>query len=150
MKGKIAHVSADKKAILINLETLCKHKVDTSVMVNVKRPKRSTKQNSLYWVKLEWVIDQLCEASDIMRPSPEAVHENLKQWYRLKYNLPADFSTAELDSYEYTLYCNRVDCDVFTIQLGVDIRPFWSLYDAFCDWLQYNPDGSFREFREVL
>ena len=145
MIGKVKLISQDKKGIFIDqLDKQYKGKEQDTVEVNVKHPKRSKQQNSRYWVLLQWVIDELFEASDILKPSSKSVHEQIKAWYELKYGVE-DFSTADLDKFDHCIFADRVENEVFIGQLHVDTSPFNSAYEAFKIW-QEGTGGTFKEF----
>lgn len=152
MIGHIQAIYEDKKQVLISFDIQPAFKQFQPVNVQRAKKWRTGQQNGLYFAFLSWCIHikggRLSETAG--RFDVLGLHEDVKIWYRSKWPecCNADFSTAEMSRMEYSEFVQRVDYEFFVSKCGIDTSPFWSEYDNFKAWLEFNPGCTFKMYMD--
>lgn len=135
MTGIIKHITSDKKAIMVELSSKTKYHLNDCVEIKRKHSGRTLSQNSFYWLYLSWLINP--EGGNLKEQghfSVSGLHEDFKEWYKetYKHDLNTiDFSTADLNTYEFCYYFERINLEVVNMILNVDTSPFLKEYEDF-------------------
>jgi hypothetical protein len=92
---------------------------------------RSTSQNSLYWVFLQWLIDN--GMRDMGHYSADALHLDFKAHFLSEKRFDKgqikaieEGSTTQLNKVEFGQYMDQVN--LLAIELGIETEPFWKEY----------------------
>jgi hypothetical protein len=95
---------------------------------------RTRDQNSLYWVYLNWLIEEggMKEHGHF---SVQSLHENFRQHFlaektytKGEFKAIAEATTTNLGKCEFGEYIGKID-QLVTGFLGIDTTPFWEEYE---------------------
>jgi len=133
------------KAKIIKTKTDEKGRLLAVVQFNRKAPKEGTifvakwgavrtlSQNSLYWVFLNWLINE-AGLKDKGHFSEDALHLDLKKHFvaekvfeKDKFKAIEEGTTATMDKVEFGEYMDKVD-GFMNDFFGIDTSPFWKEY----------------------
>jgi hypothetical protein len=155
MLGRITAVGDDKQSVYVEFDSKVSFNMGQEVTVNNPRKLRTQKQNSLYWVFLEWVINPF--GGDLQSQGhfhPDALHDNVKAWVEVthphKFKIDKRFTTTELTRKEFGEFFDLVKQELFVEILSVDISGFEKDYERFGTWQETNPGGMNEYLKERL
>jgi len=146
MLGKIIEADENHIEFTIHLDQPGNFKLGQEVTINPAKKIRSLKQNSFYWVFLEWLINPF--GGDLQSQghfSVEGLHEDIKSWIKAvhehDFKTDREFTTTELTRQEFKKFFDIVSQDLMVDKLGVDTSGFWQDYQRFENWQTTNPGG---------
>ena len=146
MNGKIIEADENHIEFTVHLDQPGNFKLGQEVTINQAKKIRSLKQNSFYWVFLEWLINPF--GGDLQSQghfSVEGLHEDIKSWIKAThehdFKMDREFTTTELTRQEFKKFFDIVSQDLMVDKLGVDTSGFWQDYQRFENWQTTNPGG---------
>ncbi len=155
MDGKIICADDNHREFTVILEQPASFKLNQEVTVNPVKKIRSLKQNSFYWVFLEWLINPF--GGDLQSQghfSIEGLHEDIKAWIKAThehdFKMDKRFTTTELTRQEFKKFFDIVSQELMIDILGVDTSGFWQDYQRFENWQVTNPGGMSEYLRERM
>ena len=132
MIGQIRAVGDDKKSVYIEFKEPGKYKLNQLVEVKEHRPHRTLRQNRLYWGFLQWCISR--EGGGLIDEghfSVDGLHADIKAWIQSEYpnqfNFRELFSSAALNTKEFTEFVELVDRELMIKFFGIDTSRFWAM-----------------------
>jgi hypothetical protein len=133
MLGLVRDIQLNK--ITIEFTEPVKFKIGQQVDVKEHRKNRSLSQNKLYWGFLSWCISR--EGGDLINEghwSTDALHLDIKSWiqatYPNKFNIKELFSSATLNTKEFTEFVEIVDRELMVQFFGIDTSRFWGMVNS--------------------
>lgn len=134
MIGQIRAIGDDKKSVYIEFQEPVKFKLNQPVEVKDYRQQRTLQQNRLYWGFLQWCISR--EGGGLIDEghfSVDGLHADIKAWIQSEYpnqfNFKELFSSAALNTKEFTEFIELVDRELMIKFFGIDTSPFWKMVD---------------------
>jgi hypothetical protein len=133
MLGLVRDIQLNK--VTIECTEPVKFRIGQTVEVKEHRKNRSLSQNKLYWGFLSWCI--LREGGDLIDEghwSTDALHLDIKSWiqatYPNKFNIKELFSSATLNTKEFTEFVEIVDRELMVQFFGIDTSRFWGMVNS--------------------
>ena len=133
VKGKIIKTKKDEKGLFAIVQFNGRFPKENELLTIHWGAKRSESQNAIYWVFLNWLINDagLKEQGHF---DPMALHFNLKAHFlaekifdKGKFRAIEEATTTTLNKIEFGEYLDKIDKfmkDFFKI----DTQPFWDIY----------------------
>jgi hypothetical protein len=130
MLGIIKDLADNKQSIYIEFDSPVSFKTNQPVKVTEHKKNRSLSQNRLYFGFLKWCISR--EGGGLIDQGHFAVdglHADVKAWIQSEYPNQFDFkqifSSAELNTKQFTDFIELVDRELMCKFFGIDSSVFW-------------------------
>jgi hypothetical protein len=130
MIGKVTAIQADQLAVFVEFDHPVNFKQGQRVEIKEHKSNRSLNQNRLYFGYLQWCISR--DGGDLINEghfSVDGLHADIKAWiqatYPNQFNYRELFSSAALNTKEFTDFIELVDRELMVKFFGIDTSPFW-------------------------
>lgn len=130
MFGKVVSIQDDKLAAFIELEQLATFKIGDQIDIKKHKRTRTIQQNRLYWAWLTWCISpEGGRLIDKGHWSTDGLHADIKAWIQSEhphqFNVDKLFSSAELNTKEFTDFIDIVDRELMVKFFEIDTSKFF-------------------------
>jgi hypothetical protein len=130
MLGRISVIQDDRKAVFVEFDSPVSFKQGQQVDIKEHKRQRSLNQNRLYFGFLQWCISE--DGGNLVEKGHfevDGLHTDIKSWVQSEYpnqfNIKEIFSSATLNTKEFTEFIALVDRELMVKFFRIDTSRFW-------------------------